>query len=173
VLRHESERQELFSYEEIFFVPQWTGGALLGAEVNRSDEPIIIGIDKEGQLERIGFSFRGGRYLSICGLAGARDGTIAAIGIAYSNDGRAGSFLARIAPDRSKKLVVQLKPFVPKAVTIAPGGEMWTVGWISDSGIVRQYNVLERFDPTGKLVATKAVTALTGGSSNRDATETS
>ena len=75
VLKHESERQELFHGHSMRFVPAWQGSALLGVEDgNPSDEPVIFGLDRDGLIERIGFSFPGGRYISIYGLAGARDG---------------------------------------------------------------------------------------------------
>ena len=161
VLRHESERHELFHYGGGVFLPVWEGGALLAVEANNSDEPVIFGIDRDGQMERIGLSVPGGRYILLLGLSGAKDGSIAAIGGAYSSDGRPVSFLARITPDRSRKTIVQLWPYVGLAVTFSPDGGMWTIGYVKppDNLSISEYNVLKRFDPSGKLLATKSVEA--------------
>lgn len=161
VLKHESERNEFFHYEGGVFLPLWEGGALLHVEANDSDEPLIFGIDRDGQMERIGFSIPGGRHILILGLSRAMDGSIAATGGAYSSDGQPGAFLARIAPDRSRKVVVQVWPYVPLVVTITPDGGMWTIGYVkpADNLGISEYNVLKRFDSSGKLLAAKSVEA--------------
>lgn len=161
VLKHESERHELFPYPGGVFLPVWEGGALLYVEDNMSDVPVIFGIDRNGRMERIDFSFPGGRYIGLLGLAGTRDGTIAAIGSAYDDEGRPVTFLARITPDRSRKIVTQLWPYAALAVTVLPNGEIWTVGYVKrrDNLGISEYNVLKRFDSSGKLLATTAVKA--------------
>jgi hypothetical protein len=174
VLKHESERHELFQDDSMVFRPAWQGSAVLGVEGNRSDEPVIYGVDRDGRIERIGFSFPGGRYVFVGGLAGTRDGTVAVICSAYSNEGQPGTFLARISPDRSRKIVVRLWPYSPKAVTVSPDGDMWTVGFTKtpDNQATAEYNVLKRFDPSGKLLTTISVRAR-GGLVPPDAVETS
>jgi len=161
VLKHESERNEFFHYEGGVFLPMWEGGALLDVVGNNSDEPVIFGIDRDGQMERFGFSVSGGRYILLAGLSRAKDGSIAAIGSAYSSDGQPVAFLARITPDRSRKTIVQLWPYVGLAVTFSPDGGMWTVGYVKppDNLGISEYNVLRRFDPSGKLLATARVEA--------------
>ncbi len=175
LLQHESERQALFQSETTVFQRAWEGQALLGVENNRSDAPIIFRIDREGRTERTQFAFAGARYIFIIGLAGGSDGAIVAIGSAYSDDARAGAFLARISPNRDGHVVVQLQPYLAKAVMIAPGGIIWTVGWVWDGETVAQNNVIERFDSSGKLVGAAVPVAAHGrwSSRNPDATENS
>jgi hypothetical protein len=142
VLKHESERNEFFHYGGGVFMPAWEGGALLAVEDNNSDEPVIFGIDREGKMERIAFSVPGGRYILLAGLSGARDGTIAAVGSAYSSDGQPGAFLARITPERGRTILVELWPYVPFVVTILPDGGMWTIGYVKppDNLGISEYN---------------------------------
>ena len=173
VLKRESERRVSFLNGSRFFMPSWQGRALLGMEINKVDEPVIVGVDQDGRTERIGFSIPGAGLIGILGLAGAGDGTIAAVGVAYDQDGQPASFLARIPPDRSRKLLVQLGLYVADAVTIAADGTMWTVGVVGGDKDVTEYNVLKRFDASGMVLATKAVRAQGTGRRGRDATETS
>ena len=161
VLKLESQRHELFDYPGGRFMPVWGGTTLLMAIGNESDEPVILAIDKDGLQERIGFSFPGGRYLTITGLAGAVDGSIAAIGTCYSADGQWGTFLARIARDRTHKLVIQLWPYVPHVIAFSPDGEIWTIGAVRtpDNLGISALNVLRRFDASGKQLGTASVAA--------------
>jgi hypothetical protein len=146
VLEHESERQVFFQSETTVFQRAWLGQALLGVEDDRSDTPVIFRIDREGRTERADFTFAGARYISIIRLAGSADGTVAVIGAAAGGTPR--GFLARISQDRTRQVVVQLRRFLAKAVTI------WTLGWVWDGETVSQNNVMERFDSSGKLVGT-------------------
>lgn len=80
----------------------------------------------------------------------------------------------RINPDRSEKVAVQLAPYVPDAVTVAPDGVIWTAGWIRGAdGNESVSNVLRRFDPMGKLLASETVGAKGRYNLGRDATEES
>lgn len=175
-LTRQTEREEFFRWAGGRFLPLWSGRALLGAYGDQSDEPIIWGIDRDGNQERIRFSIPDGRYIRIYGVAGAQDGSIAVIGSAYSNDSRAGCFLARIAPDRSQKIITRVWPYVPEAVTIGPDGVTWTVGWVppdEDRGVAAQYNVLKRFDSSGKLLSTSVVRAKGSDDRGREAANNS
>jgi hypothetical protein len=174
VLTRESERRELFQHDGGSFRPVWEARALFDVDWSRTDEPVIVGVDADGNAERVELSIPGGRYLSVLGVSGGVDGSIAAAGGIFSDDGQPGTFLERITPDRSQKVAVQLAPYVPDAVTIAPDGAMWTVGWIrGPDGNASQNNVLKRFDSSGKLLTTVTVAARGHEDSSRNATETS
>ncbi|MGA3185656.1 MAG: hypothetical protein ABSF22_00970, partial [Bryobacteraceae bacterium] len=112
------------------FDPVWSGNGLLCANLNPSDEPILWRIDKDGSREDIRFSFTGGHNITILGAAGAQNGSIAIIGGALSDDGRGANFLSMIAPDHGSKTIIRISPFVPKAVTVAPDGVIWVVGFV-------------------------------------------
>lgn len=90
------------------------------------------------------------------------DGTVAAIGAAGGD--KPGGFVARISHDRTRQVVVHLRPFLAKAVTIAAGGVIWTVGWVWDGETVSQNNVMERFDSSGRLAGTPSPLPCTGDS---------
>jgi hypothetical protein len=159
LLKHKSERRESFHYDGGVFLPVWNGGGLLVVEKNQSDEPTILRIDREGQQERIGFSFPGGRYFLLFDVAAGQDGTIAAVGSAYSKLGQPGFFLAKILPDRSRQLLVQLQGYLASVVTILPDGGMWTIGSLErpENPGVYEYNVLKRFDISGRQLGTARV----------------
>ncbi|GEM_PF-1707921 len=141
------------------FIPHWSGGAVLSVVGNPSDEPLIYRTGRDGRQEIIRFSIPDGRHISIYGLAGADDGTVAAVGSAYSKDGKGTAFLARIAPDRQKQTVTQLMPYMPNVVTIAGDGSIWMIGWVRAGESVAEENVLKRFDATGRALASEVLQA--------------
>ena len=101
------------------------------------------------------FHFPGGRRITILGVAAAAGGSLAVIGFFYDADGRPVHFLSCIAKDHLTKTVTRLSPYLPSALTVAPDGVIWTVGWVEGSdGDVQQPNVMKRFDPSGKLLST-------------------
>jgi hypothetical protein len=160
LLTHESEQKAFFLNDAYFLLPPWEAGGLLALDGNHTDDPVIVRVDRDALVERIGLSFPEGRYLFVSDLAGASDGTIAAAGASLSNDGRIESFLIRIGRDRDQKTVWRLQPYVPHAVTIVPGGGFCTVGWVRNGADEpTQYNVMKRYDSSGKLLTTSVVKA--------------
>jgi hypothetical protein len=136
------------------FEPVWNGNLLIGMELNRTSEPIIWAMDRGGSKEEIRFSIPEASDIIVWNLAASFDGTIAVGGLAVGGDSQGSGFLGIIPPDRSKKTIVRTWPYVPRAVTIAPDGVIWTVGWHVDDGQhQRIYNVLKRFDRSGTLLS--------------------
>lgn len=154
----ERQQQEGFTLGGLA-TPHWSGGAILAIDGNRSDGPLIHRIGRDGELERIRFSIPEGRHITVAGVAGATDGSLAVIGSMYNNDGGGTTFLARIQPDRQRQTVTQLWPYVPKVVTFAPDGTIWTIGWVRSGDAISAWNVLKRFDPSGKLLDSKSIRA--------------
>ena len=149
----EDEKHEGFTMSG-HFLPHWSGGAILTVQDNPSDAPLIVRIGKNGERERIEFTIPGRHHITITGLAGAADGTLAVIGSVYSDDGRATTFLARIQRDRAHQMATQLWPYVPSVVTFAPDGKLWIIGRVRDGDWVSEYNVLKLFDKSGRLLST-------------------
>jgi hypothetical protein len=141
------------------FDPVWSNNGLYGVDFNPSDEPILWRIRKDGWREDIRFSFSGGRQITLLGASGAPNGGMVVIGGALSDDGRGATFLSCIGPDHSTKTITRLSPFVPKAVTVAPDGTIWVVGWVRGANDVQEYNVLKRFDASGLLISTASLKA--------------
>jgi hypothetical protein len=134
--------------------PVFTGQAALSVELNRSSDPILWSVGREGAPEEIRFSIPGADYITVSGIAGTENGTIAVHGAAYSSEHTGGSFLGIIPPDRSKKIIVRLVPYYPDVVTVASDGTIWTIGYDDDN---KQQNILRRFDQTGKLLSTAKI----------------
>jgi hypothetical protein len=141
------------------FVPVWGRGGLYGADYNPSDEPIIWRVAPDGKREDIRFSFPGGHEITITGIVERPDEGLVITGSAYSDDGKGATLLSIISPDRATKTITRVWPFVPHAVTLAPDGVIWAVGWIRNGESVSANNVLERFDSTGRLLSTSLIKA--------------
>ncbi len=135
------------------FYPVWKGGVLVGVEENKSREPLIYSINRDGAREDIRFGLPDAYLIIMGGIAAGADGAIAVIGGAYSSDARAGTFLAWISPDRKTRTVTRVWPYVPRAVTIAADGTIWTIGWIRDGERIPVRNVLRKYDSRGSMLA--------------------
>ncbi|HNY41399.1 MAG TPA: hypothetical protein PKJ41_13445 [Bryobacteraceae bacterium] len=132
----------------------WCDGAILQVDDNPSDAPLIRRFGRNGELERIDFTIPGGKHIDIFAVACAADGSLAVGGQALSNDGGGLSFLVKFGGNREQKSVAQLWPYVPRAVTIAPDGSIWTIGCTNDETIPLEINVLKRFGRDLQLRAT-------------------
>lgn len=172
-LTRRSERKQPLRQNSGSFLPFWSGHSLLEAVDSPSDMPIIWSTDKDGRQERIPFAIPGGHYISVYGLAGGQDGTIAVIGSAYSGDERAGMFLALIAPDQSRQTITRLSPYVPEAVIVTPDGVVWILGYLISNGAATEPNILRRFDSAGKILSTSVVDANGRFGVGRNATSSS
>lgn len=171
VLVHERSRAESISPEHVT-ARTFCGGALYGVEFNNTDEPVIFRIPPEGRSERVRFGIPGGRNISIFSVAADGNGTIAAVGMAYSGDGRLGTFLARLSPDRKQQTVTQLTPYWAKVVTLGPDGVAWAAGWLRSEDDKREdYNIVRRFGHDGALISSLELRAY--GKGGPDATELS
>jgi hypothetical protein len=161
LLSRESTHEVTFQDRGKALRPVWQCRGLLGVEENFTDEPIIFYTNDEGRTERIQLSIPGGRYLLIRGIAGSRDGSIAATFSAYNDAGQPGSFLALIRPDRSQQVVVRMWPYVADAATMGPSGQVFTIGRVRDGagGRDSQHNVIKIFDAAGKLINTSVILA--------------
>lgn len=134
-------------------MPIWSGYALLGVRANRTSAPTIWVSSSTG-IEDLLFTIPDAGQLIIWSVAASRDHTIAIAGTAVGGDSQASSFIGIIPPDRSKKLIVRTAPYVPRAITVAPDGVIWTVGWDEEDG-KRVPNVLKRFNSSGALLSSK------------------
>lgn len=139
---------------------RWVGQALVGIEVNDSSEPVIYRAGKDGHSERIVFRIPEAGHIYLNGVSSGPDGMLAVSGSAYSSDGKAGTFVAHIAPDRKQKVITRVWPFCPRVLTVAADGTIWSVGWVLDeAGATVATNVLKRFDASGKVLTTTIVQA--------------
>jgi hypothetical protein len=134
-------------------VPVWSGYGLIGVRSNRTSSPTIWASSSTG-MEDLEFTIPGAGQLIIWGVAASNDHTIVVDGTAIGRDSQGSNFIGIIPPDRSKKLIVRTAPYIPRAITVAPDGVIWTAGW-DDEGGQRAYNVLKRFSPSGVLLSSR------------------
>lgn len=137
-------------------LPVWSGYGLIGVRGNRTSSP-TISVSSSGGMEDIQFSIPGAAQLIAWSVAASKDHTIAIGGLAVSGDSQGSGFIGIIPPDRSKKLIVRTVPYTAYAITIAPDGIVWAVGWDKEDG-KRVYNVLKRFSPSGTLLSSRHMT---------------
>lgn len=153
-LVRKSERAEMFRSAENPFMPVWSGYALIGVRGNRTAKPIIWAWPTNAGIEDIEFTIPGAEQLLIWAVAASADHTIAIAGTAVGGNSQGSGFIGIIPPDRGKKLIVRTTPYIPMAITAAPDGVIWTVGWDMEDGN-RAVNILKRFGPSGVLLSSR------------------
>jgi len=151
-LVRKSERTEMFRSAENPFEPVWSGYALIGVRMNRTSRPTIWASSASGGIEDVQFTIPNAGQILVRGVAASLDHTILIAGTAIGGDSQGSGFIGIIPPDRSKKLIVRTTPYTAMAITVAPDGVIWTVGWDKEDG-KRVFNVLKRFNPSGTLLS--------------------
>jgi hypothetical protein len=141
------------------FWPQWKGRWLVGVEENKSREPLLYIVGRDGLREEIRFGLPDAYLIIATGIAAGSDGAIAVFGSAYNNDSRGATFLLWISPDRKNRVLNRVWPYVPNAAAIASDGTIWTAGWVRDGDEVSQRNVVRRFDRSGATLSSFTVRA--------------
>lgn len=151
---------QIVSRENALVHAHWRGPALVGIEENSLAEPLLYKMEKEGRYERIRFRIPGAGYIHLDEIAGGADGTIAVSGSANTTDGKAATFVSRIAPDGQHQTVTRVWPYCPRKVAVDQDGNIWTVGWVlNEAGYISEGNVLKRFDKSGRVLSSVSVQA--------------
>lgn len=157
VKRFQREAETSVTCNPDFVRLRWSGRMFLSIEANESRSPVICTASTDGLIERTAFTVPDAAYIFVYDVTASRDGTIALVGTAISDDSRAATFVARLGADRTAALITRVSPYVPRKVTIAPDKTIWTVGWVRDeAGRVLRNNVLKSFDSRGVVVRTLA-----------------
>jgi len=134
------------------FLPTvWSGDALLAADFNGSDLPVIQRLDRNRVLEKVPFSLPDSKSIRIEGLAGWSDGRLAVVGAAL-HKGKPWNYLARIAADRQSAIAKDLDNFFPKLVVVSPDSSIWVMGAVRLADGTWFYNVLRHYDKEGKIL---------------------
>lgn len=137
-------------------IAKWSGDRLVVVDYDGTNLPVIRTIDREGRYEAIALEIPGASNIHVFDYAAGFDGAIAAVGYALSADSQIGHYLVWISPDRKRRTVIRLSPYVAYVVTIARDGTIWTIGGVRTDNLDRskaQGDVLKRFDSSGKLLA--------------------
>ena len=137
---------------------RWTGTRLAGCDFCVGGRPILWAVDREGNRETVALEIPEAGYTHVRDVAAGRDGSLTAVGLAFSGDSRMGTFLAWISPDGARQVVTRVWPYSPNAVTVASDGTIWTVGELmNDTPRVVHPNVLRHYTPSGQLLASTIV----------------
>ena len=151
---------QVFVQPRALVVMDW-GWNSLGVEQNDVRDPLLYSIDQEGKLDRFPFTIPGAGFIRVYSIAAGPEGSLAVSGSAYDADGRAGTFVARIAPDRKSQTVTRTWPYVPDVITLAPDGTVWAAGWVlqEETNEPTLFNVIKHFDSSGKVLGTLVLPA--------------
>jgi hypothetical protein len=136
----------------------WSGGALAFLQDNFWASPTIQVLDGDGkELSKFSFTIPGTGLINVYdnSIAHGKDGSIALVGTAYSNDSKGALFVAWISPDHQRQTVIRTNPFFPRAVTIASDGTIWVAGDANEPKTVKNdlsQKFIRHYDNSGKLL---------------------
>ena len=133
--------------------------------------PILRVSGCDGNREDISFSIAGASQINLYSISGGPDGAIAVSGSALSADARGASFIALISSDRKKQTIIRVWPYAVQRVAIAADGVIWTAGFLKDEANTRDvaYNIIRRYDSSGKMLSSAHVPARSQWGSAREA----
>lgn len=137
----------------------WTNGSFVFVQDRYSAAPLLRFVDRKGtQVSEFKFSIPGASLINIYDnlVALGMDNSLAIAGTVYSDDSRAGMFVAWVSPDRKEQTVIRTSPFFPAAVTIASDGTIWVAGHEETKQQDEKWDysrpLIRRYDKTGKLL---------------------
>src|SRR5215469_13662013 len=81
---------------------EWTGGGLVVIENRFSESPTLTTFDRGGhEVSKFSFTIPGAGLINLYdnSVAVAKDGSMALVGTAFSNDSRGATFAAWVSPD--------------------------------------------------------------------------
>ena len=110
---------------------EWTGGDFVEIEDRFSDSPTLTTFDRDGkELSRFIFTIPGAGSILIYdnSVAVGKDGSLAIIGTAPSNDSSGATFVALVSPDRRHQKLIRPTSFFPESVTMPSDGTIWVSG---------------------------------------------
>ena len=153
-------------------LPRWSGNGLLDVELNFTGVPQIWITGRDGVREVIPFSIREAGRIALTDVCAGQDGALAISGGAYTSNSRGATFIGWISPDRQKRTITQIWPYVAERLALAADGMIWTVGFLKDEANTTTVsrNLLRRFDPSGGMLTSSAVRGRATRVLPRDAT---
>lgn len=139
---------------------RWEGDALTGIEQNGRREPILYRIDRQGRRERIPFAIPDASHIWIEEASSGPGGALGVVGVAYTSDGKGGTFVARVTAGQQVEMITQVWPYCPKVLTFTADNTIWTAGYVlNEAGLIAEGNVLRQFDKSGRVLRSIAVRA--------------
>jgi hypothetical protein len=138
---------------------EWTGGALVVIEGRFSNSPTLKTFDRDGKkVSEFSFTIPSAGLINIYdnSVAVGKDGSLAIVGTAYSNDSRGASFVAWVSPDRHGQTLIRPSSFFPGSVTIPSDGTIWVAGYKKRAQpgerMDSSHELILRYDRSGNLL---------------------
>ncbi|HKS66321.1 MAG TPA: hypothetical protein VJR26_03725 [Candidatus Acidoferrales bacterium] len=135
---------------------EWTGGDLVVTQDRFSASPTLTTFDSDGkEVSKFVFTIPGAGLINIYdnSVALGKDGSLAIVGTAYSNDSRGAAFVAWLSPDRGHQTLIRSTSFFPEAVVMPSDGTIWVSGYNKDTRRNdRNHEVMRRYDRNGNLL---------------------
>jgi hypothetical protein len=157
---------EYYPYRFWWPPPKFSFGHLIGVQDREKSMPLFVLVDGNGRKEEFTLVIPDDAVWGVTDFALSSAGEIGAVG-SLVEKGRPDAFVARVSPDRQKQVVTRVSPYVPQAVTFAPDGTLWTMGFErSKSGGARVLHQMQRFGKDGRLLSRANILYRRAGSSH-------
>jgi hypothetical protein len=133
-------------------IPKWSHGALIDIQyANNEIHPLIWVAERHRTTYTVPFEIPGARSINVYDWDRTFDGrNIALAGSAIDAEGRGDFFIAWISSDGTHSVVSRTSSYIPRRLTVAPDGTLWTAG--QDSNGPPDAGVFRHFDQTGKSI---------------------
>jgi hypothetical protein len=137
---------------------KWSGHNLIDVTDDLTSSPVLVVVHGDHEVERIAFDIPGVSIISVRDYAVGPDGAVALCGIARGPGPKLGTFISWVSPDRKRKLVTRVWPFVPERLTLAADGTIWAAGNLhQDPGdSIAESDIVQRFDFSGKPLSSSS-----------------
>ena len=110
-------------------MPKWSGGSLLLVENQGGQLPVISPFERTGAPQQsVLIAIPGAQTVWVRGYSHGADGTIAASGEAFDNDGRVGRFVVIFPPGGKAAQLIRTGQYYAHDVAVASDGTVWTAG---------------------------------------------
>jgi hypothetical protein len=110
---------------------EWQEGTFVYVRDRFTAAPVFQFFDRDGhETSTFNFSIPKASLINLYdnSVALGRDGSLAIIGTAFSDDSREGMFAAWVSPNRQEQTIIRTSPFFPRAVALASDGTIWLAG---------------------------------------------
>lgn len=139
---------------------EWTGDNLVLVENRFSDSPTLTSFDRDGsQVSKFTLTIPTAGLIDLFdhSVALGKDGWMAIVGTAISNDSRGAAFVALVSPDRQHQTLIRPTGFHPQAVTMTSDDVIWVSGYIkrTEPGehLDDTHERILRYDRNGNLLS--------------------
>jgi hypothetical protein len=133
----------------------WSGHLLLDRLDDHTSAPQLVIVSGDYKVERISFDIAEASMVNVRSYAAGADGAIALCGSADTPGPKGTTYVSWISPDRKRRILTRVWPYVPEKVAIAGDGTIWAAGFLHEEpGLgAAALNVIRHFDVSGRVLA--------------------